>query len=68
MTLNELKQLEGLQWKHIERDLTEILASYGEPPLYLNRLNRLRAGKRPTAAELKALIEWSGGAVESYRD
>jgi hypothetical protein len=68
MTLNELKQLEGLQWKHIERDLTEILATNGEPPLYLNRLNRLRAGKRPTAAELKALIEWSGGAVESYKD
>ena len=68
MTLKDLVTTERRRWIDVSRELTEVLAGHGAPPMYDNRLNRLRAGKKATEAELRALDEWSCGAVDSYRD
>ena len=68
MTLKDLVTTERRRWIDVSRELTEILASHGEPPMYDNRLNRLRSGKKATEAELRALDEWSGGVLEGYKD
>ena len=66
-TLANHKAKTGKPWKQIERDLSEILASHGEPPIYANRINRLRSGKsRPSIAEVRALVEYVG--LDSYKD
>ena len=70
MTLKQHMKAEGMPQKVVERDLTELLRKYDRECAVLtsNRLNRLRAGSVPMPDETRALIEWSGTALDSFRD
>jgi len=64
MTLNDWRIENGYRWHDIDRLLTE----QGCGQVLSGRLNRLRAGKAPTANERKALDLMTGGEVDSYKD
>ena len=70
MTLKQHMKAEGMPQKVVERELTELLRKYDRECVAMtaNRLNRLRAGSVPTPDETRALIEWSGTALDSFRD
>ena len=70
MTLKQHKKSAGMPQKVVERDLTELLRKYDRECVVLtaNRLNRLRAGSVPNPSELRALLEWSNNALDSFRD
>lgn len=67
LTLKKWASIEGRDWKTVERDLTEILAANGEPPLYRNRLMRLRKDCKPREPEVKALLALTG-CLDDFRD
>ena len=70
MTLKQHMKAEGIPQKFLERDLTELMRKYDRESQVMtaNRLNRLRAGSVPMPDETRALIEWSGTALDSFRD
>ena len=70
MTLKQHMKAEGIPQKVLERDLTELMRKYDRESLVMtaNRLNRLRAGSVPMPDETRALIEWSGTALDSFQD
>ena len=70
MTLKQHMKFESMPQKLVERGLTELMRKYDRECVVLtaNRLNRLRAGSVPTPDETRALIEWSGAGIDSFRD
>ena len=64
MTLTEYKEINRLRWHDVARKLSE----QGCGPIYEGRLNRLRAGKKPTNEERSALFNLTDGEVDSYAD
>ena len=70
MTLKQHMKSEGMPQKAVERSLTELMRGYDAECVVLtaNRLNRLRAGSVPNPSELRALLEWSNNALDSFRD
>jgi len=71
MTLQDYAKQHGIQWKAVERDLTEIIKSHDREaePLYRNRLYGLRAGRlKARAHELRAVLEYTGNEVQGFKD
>jgi hypothetical protein len=69
ITLKEWVAIENRKWKEVERDLCELLASYGEPPVFTNQINRWRRGEgKPNCMQYRALMEMTDNMVESFRD
>ena len=70
MTLKQHMKSAGMPQKAVERDLTELLRKYDRECQLMtaNRLNRLRGGSVATPDETRALLEWSGGLIASFRD
>jgi hypothetical protein len=70
MTLKQHMKFESIPQKVVERGLTELLRKYDSECAVLtaNRLNRLRGGSVATPDETRALLEWSGGLIASFRD
>ena len=70
MTLKHHMKSAGMPQKAVERDLTELLRKYDRECQLMtaNRLNRLRGGSVATPDETRALLEWSGGLIASFRD
>ena len=64
MTLDEWRIDQGLQWMQVAKQLS----SQGCGPIYDNRLNRLRAGRRATIDEMTALFKMTDGDVEDFKD
>lgn len=62
ITLEEWKQVNGLQWITIAR----LLSEQGRGSIYENRLNRLRNGSPPTMDELAALMKLTSSQCDSY--
>lgn len=68
MNLNDYKEKSKKPWHHIARELSDIMATFGcRDTLYLNRLNRLRAGHQPTKEEVRALLILTNNMVDSFR-
>ena len=70
MTLKQHMKSAGMPQKAVERSLTELMRGHDAECVIMtaNRLNRLRAGSVPNPSELKALLEWSNNALDSFRD
>ena len=64
--LDTERQLRGKHWEAVARELSALCRSYGEEPIYANRLWRLRTGQtEPKSYEVRALLEWCG--LDSFR-
>ena len=71
MTLNDHQKAQNIGWKYILRDINEEMRSIDRECqlMYMNRLNGLRSGKlKARGIEVQALLAYSGGDVESFRD
>ena len=70
MNLKEFATLERYKNHEIARQLTTIMKSYDKelPPMHENRLNGLKSGRlKAKPEEIRALMELTGNAVESFR-
>ena len=69
MNLNDYKEKSKKPWHIIARELSDIMATFGcRDALYLNRLNRLRAGTTPTKEETRALLILTNNMVDSFKN
>lgn len=69
MSLKDYKEKSKKHWHHLADELTEIMATFGCPDkIYLNRLNRLRAGHQPTKHEVRALLILTRNKEDSFKD
>lgn len=70
MTLDDLRQERRLSWRQVSNQLSELTrGKYGVDYLHPHRLWLLRTGQRsPREHETKALLEWSGLMLDSFRD
>ena len=67
MNLADYKEASKKRWHDIARELTEIMNTFGcRDVLYLNRLNKLRAGTKPTKEEVRALLILTKNQVDEY--
>lgn len=68
MTFEEYKNQTGKHWHIIAAELTGVCHAKGvKEHIYLNRLNRLRAGSPPMSHELMALMILTKNKVESFK-
>lgn len=70
MTLDTLRKERGLSWQQVSYQLSALTrGKYGEDYLHPHRLWRLRKGRTDARGyEIRALLEWSGGEVDSYKE
>lgn len=70
MTLDELRQERNLTWQQVSYALSDLTkGKYGEDYLHPHRLWCLRKGhKKAKGYEIRALLEWSCGELDSYKE
>lgn len=68
MTFIDLVNQRGLTIQKARFELSEVSRSFGGGDIYNHRLWRMRNGAKPTSDELRALIEWSDGECDCYKD
>jgi hypothetical protein len=69
MTPTQYRDQEGITWQQFAHRISAVLASYGEPPLYYDRLIRLRLGKTSARdQETRALLEMTGNEVDCFKE
>lgn len=70
MNLKEFATLERYKNHELARELTTLMRTYDREaePMHENRLNGLKSGRlKAKPIEVRALLELTGNAVESFR-